>query len=205
MNIKSQSGWLIRVLTHLSRNLSSTFFYGKESTLERDIHLCISLEGRISFRIRRIEYSQHLVILPESIMNQSLIVIAFVHRTPAEDENEYARTSTSIETLISARMFSHICLASRDAQQFLQKRLFGIPFPREAEEKNTKNGKIDHGSPWTMDAFICLRCERAMDINKVTSLQRWCPKLEVRQWWIIFLREWDEWRTAAGGDKWRKG
>ena len=28
-------------------------------------------------------------------------------------------------------MFETRCLAAQDAQQFLQKRLFGIPFPRE--------------------------------------------------------------------------
>ncbi len=60
---------------------------------------------------------------------------------------------------------------------------------------------------------ILSRCERALGINKVTGLQRWCPKLEVKK--IQFIRnlnyknfieqEWDEWRTATSGDKRRKG
>jgi hypothetical protein len=29
--------------------------------------------------------------------------------------------------------------------------------------------------------LILFRCERALGINKVTGLQRWCPKLEVRK------------------------
>ncbi|CAF4955082.1 unnamed protein product, partial [Rotaria socialis] len=33
-------------------------------------------------------------------------------------------------------------------------------------------------------------CERALGINKVTGLQRWCPKLE----------EWDQWRAATQND-----
>ncbi|CAF3274951.1 unnamed protein product [Rotaria socialis] len=69
---------------------------------------------------------------------------------------------------------------ANDARQFLQKRLFGIPFPRE--QRREAKEKYEE------------RCERALGINKVTGLQRWCPKLE----------EWDQWRAATQNDK-RRG
>ncbi|CAF1190483.1 unnamed protein product [Adineta steineri] len=71
--------------------------------------------------------------------------------------------------------------SAHDAQQFLQKRLFGIPFPRE--QRREAKEKYEE------------RCERALGINKVTGLQRWCPKLE----------EWDQWRAATSSDKRRAG
>ncbi|CAF1529912.1 unnamed protein product [Adineta ricciae] len=89
----------------------------------------------------------------------TLFIIAFVHIAHADDENNFE---------------------ARDAQQFLQKRLFGIPFPRE--QRREAKEKYEE------------RCERALGINKVTGLQRWCPKLE----------EWDEWRKATSSDK-RRG
>ncbi|CAF0723877.1 unnamed protein product [Rotaria sp. Silwood1] len=92
----------------------------------------------------------------------AIFIFSFVHLAHADDEsdnNEYAPD---------------------DAQQFLQKRLFGIPFPRE--QRREAKEKYEE------------RCERALGINKVTGLQRWCPKLE----------EWDQWRAATQNDK-RRG
>jgi len=92
----------------------------------------------------------------------AMFIFAFVHIAHADeerDESEYG---------------------AHDAQQFLQKRLFGIPFPRE--QRREAKEKYEE------------RCERALGINKVTGLQRWCPKLE----------DWDAWRDATGKDK-RRG
>ncbi|CAF0933403.1 unnamed protein product [Adineta steineri] len=94
-------------------------------------------------------------------MALAMFIFAFAHMAHADeesDENEYG---------------------ANDAQQFLQKRLFGIPFPRE--QRREAKEKYEE------------RCERALGINKVTGLQRWCPKLE----------EWDQWRAATSKD--RKG
>ncbi|CAF1481274.1 unnamed protein product [Adineta ricciae] len=66
---------------------------------------------------------------------------------------------------------------ARDPQQFLQDRLFGLLFPRK-QLRETKE-KYEE------------RCERAVGINKVTDVQRWCPKLE----------EWDEWRKTTSTDQ----
>ncbi|UJR22949.1 hypothetical protein I4U23_025976 [Adineta vaga] len=89
----------------------------------------------------------------------ALFIISFVRIAHADDENDFE---------------------APDAQQFLQKRLFGIPFPRE--QRREAKEKYEE------------RCERALGINKVTGLQRWCPKLE----------EWDAWRQATTNDK-RRG
>ncbi|CAF2310907.1 unnamed protein product [Rotaria sp. Silwood2] len=92
----------------------------------------------------------------------AIFIFAFVHLAHADDESDNSE------------------YAPDDAQQFLQKRLFGIPFPRE--QRREAKEKYEE------------RCERAMGINKVTGLQRWCPKLE----------EWDQWRAATKSDK-RRG
>jgi len=90
----------------------------------------------------------------------AILIFAFVYTAHAVEETEYE---------------------ANNAQQFLQKRTFGIPFPRE--QRREAKEKYEE------------RCERALGINKVTGLQRWCPKLE----------EWSAWRAATSGDKRRKG
>jgi len=54
------------------------------------------------------------------------LIFAFVHLVHADDESEYGMFSFFIE-----RKCQSFLLAVDDAQQFLQKRFFGIPFPRE--------------------------------------------------------------------------
>ncbi|CAF0775583.1 unnamed protein product [Adineta ricciae] len=88
-----------------------------------------------------------------------MFAMAFVHVTRADDDNVKSEYEAN------------------DAQQFLQKRLFGIPFPRE--QRREAKEKYEE------------RCERALAINKVTGLQRWCPKLE----------EWDQWREVTRNDR----
>lgn len=53
--------------------------------------------------------------------------ILFVYIAHADDEREYGMFRCSIEK----KLILLLLLGADDAQQFLQKRLFGIPFPRE--------------------------------------------------------------------------
>lgn len=72
----------------------------------------------------------------------------------------------------------------------------------EKQKKNTKNGRLFYKSNWNLK-YVFSSCERALGINKVTKLERWCPKLEVRIIMSenIFIDRWNflglEWMVCS--------
>ncbi len=114
-------------------------------------------------------------------MVSAMFIFAFVHMVHADDEsdiNEYGMQSLIYSILVNFDFVQVLMMHNSFYKNVFLVSHF-LANNVEKLKKNMKNGIYIHNFIWIVSSIIIFSCERALGINKVTGLQRWCPKLEV--------------------------